>query len=90
MELAFAFSNRENQVYSEHSCLEAWLIQYPLLSAGASDVRFPGYPQCTLSTNIRKTGRNGGFIEQAPISPRFYEYLFSDCCDYWMENLSIR
>ena len=82
LELAFAFSNRENQVYSERSCLNAWLIQYPLLSAGASGVRFSGYPQCTLSTNIRKTGREGSFIEQAPISSRFYEYLFRDCCDY--------
>ena len=29
MELAFAFSNRENPVYSERSCLNSWLIQYP-------------------------------------------------------------
>ena len=29
-----------------------------------------------------KTGRNWSFIEQAPISSRFYEYLFRDCCDY--------
>ena len=36
-----------------------------------------------------KTGRNWSFIEQAPISSRFYEYLFRDCCDYRMENLSI-
>ena len=43
LELAFAFSNRENQVYSERSCLEAWLIQHPLLSAGASDASFSDY-----------------------------------------------
>ena len=35
----------ENEVYSERSCLNARLIQYPLLSAGASDVSFSGYLQ---------------------------------------------
>ena len=33
-----SFFNRENQVYSERSCLNTWLIQYPLLSTDESDV----------------------------------------------------
>ena len=57
LELAFAFSNRENPVYSERSCLNSWLIQYPLLTADASGVRLSGYPQRILSTNIHKNGK---------------------------------
>ena len=37
-----------------------------------------------------KTEGNGHFIDSAPISSRFYEYLFGDCYDYRMKNLSIR
>ena len=40
VERPFPLPNRENQVYSERSCLDAWLIQYPLPAAGASDIRF--------------------------------------------------
>ena len=36
-----------------------------------------------------KTGRKGNFIENAPLSSRFYEYLYRDCCDYQMGNLTI-
>ena len=36
-----------------------------------------------------KTGRNGRFIDSAPISSRFYEYLFRDSCNHRMGNLSI-
>ena len=36
-----------------------------------------------------KTGRKGNFIENSPLSSRFYEYLYRDCCDYQMGNLTI-
>ena len=36
-----------------------------------------------------KTGRECNFIDSAPLSSRFYEYLFGDCYDYRLENLSI-
>ena len=89
MELAFPFFNRENQVYSERSSLNAWLIQYPLPSAGASYAMFLSIHTIIYKQTFRKTGRKGNFIDEAPLSSRFYEYLFRDCCDYRMEKLSI-
>ena len=78
----FLSPNIQNKCFSERSCLNAWLIQYPLLSAGVSDISFLIIYSVSYKQTFLKTGRNGSFIEQAPVSSRFYEYLFRDCCDY--------
>ena len=57
--LHFLFCYRENQVYSERSSLNAWLIQYPLPSAGASYAMFLSIHTIIYKQTFRKTGRRG-------------------------------
>ena len=56
-------------------------LQYPLLSAGASNVMLLFIHSVIYKQNFIKTGREWNFIDIAPLSSCFYEYLFRDFCD---------
>ena len=69
----------------------------PALTHGLYSIRFPQLARQTsdfliicrifYKQTFIKAGRNGCFIEQAPLSSCFYEYLFRDICDDRMENV---
>ena len=87
--LHLLFSNRENQVYSERSCLDAWRysIRFPQLAnqtAGFPIIRRISYKQTFI-----KTGRKGRFIENAPPflrTPIDLIFIFESLYDLWNKH----
>ena len=63
-------------------------IRFSQLAHQASD--FLVTSSIFYKQTVIKTGRKEHFIDSAPISSRFYEYLFRDDYKYRIENIMIR
>ena len=73
-------ANIQNKCFSERSCLDAWLMQFPLFPAVSSSLNIFFTPAITkISEQILiETGRKWRYIDKVPLSSRFYKVLFID------------
>ena len=67
---------------------DLYSIRFSQLAHQTSD--FPVVRNISYKQAFIKTKGKGNFIDKAPFSSGFYEYLFRDNYEYWIENIVIR